>query len=75
MEENEEDFWYDDNKKILIEAMLEAEKAFNEFINEKLNLDGAYWELELTGYVLSTYNFSRIEKVEMKKVEEVDDND
>ena len=45
---DEEDFWFDDDKKVLVEAMLEAEKRFKEYINDDLGLDGAYWDIELT---------------------------
>jgi len=44
--------WYEDNMKILSDAILEAKQRFDEYINDELNLDGAYFELEMTGYVL-----------------------
>lgn len=59
-----EDFdWYDHNMEELSKAMLKAKEAFEEHFEEK-GMDGAYWDLELTGYVL-TSNFERCKKVEM----------
>ena len=71
--DKEKDFWFDDDKKVLVEAMLEAEKRFKEYINDELGLDGAYWDIELTGYVLSSHDFSKMEKVEMGRIEDDDD--
>ena len=43
--------WYENDVKILSDAMLKAKEAFDNYINNELNLDGAYYGLGLTGVV------------------------
>ena len=57
--------WYEDNMKILSDAMLEANQRFNEYINDELNLDGAYFEIEMCGYVLDN-EFDKWKRIDMK---------
>lgn len=38
-------------RQVLVEAMEEAEEAFEQYIDEQ-SLDPAYFDLELTGYLL-----------------------
>ena len=53
----------DEGIDILFKAMKAARKAFEDYI-DKRGYDAAYWELgELTGYVLSSHDFSRLEKL------------
>ena len=44
------------NSKELQEAMNEAEKAFEESLEQK-GLDPAYFDVEIKGWLLSTYEF------------------
>ena len=59
--------WYDDDMDTLAKAMLKAQEAFNDYF-DRMGLDGAYWELELTGYVL-TDDFNRWKKITMEKLQ------
>ncbi len=62
--------WYDENMDSLAKAMLKAKQAFNDYF-DRMGLDGAYWELELTGYVLSN-DFDRWKKITMEELHEGD---
>ncbi len=64
--------WYDEDMDTLAKAMLKAQEAFNDYF-DKMGLDGAYWELELTGYVLST-DFDRWKKITMEELHEGDED-
>lgn len=62
----------EDEKDVLYEAMKEAQKAFNERVDEEY--DAAYFELDMTGYVLSGHDLSRQSMIEMGEVEEEDED-
>lgn len=47
--------------KNLIEAMQEAEKAFEKSLNEQ-GLDPSYFDLETRGWVLDPYDFEKLGK-------------
>lgn len=53
----------EDNEVELTKAMFKAKKAFEKHFEDQ-NLDGAYWSLDLIGYVLSM-DFKPLEKVKM----------
>jgi hypothetical protein len=49
--------------QLLCQAMEAAQKSFEQFFEER-GLDGAYWQLYLTGYVLAS-DFSKFKEVRM----------
>ena len=46
----EEFDWTEDEMETLSDAMFAARKAFDNYINNELSLDGAYFDLKLIGY-------------------------
>lgn len=73
MKDREEDLFYEQDMELLSKAMLTANEAFNEFFEEQ-GLDGAFFDVEMTGYVLST-NFERMRKVDMDFMLPQDDDE
>lgn len=73
MMDEEEDLFYEDNMELLSKAMLEANQAFNEFFEEE-GLDGAYFDLKMTGFVLDV-NFEPMKKVDMEFMLPRDDDE
>ncbi len=71
---NQEYDYFDVNMEHLSNAMLEAKKAFDEYF-EKEDLDGAYWALEMDGYVLSSHEFSPLRSIHMNFDIEKDEDD
>ena len=63
MEGEKEVIYYDDDVEHLCKAMLKAQEAFNEYFEEQ-SIDGAYFSLYLTGYVLSD-EFQKLKEIEM----------
>lgn len=57
--------WYQEDMETLSKAMLEARRAFDKYLNEERNIDGAYFELELTGHLLDV-EFDRFKKIDMQ---------
>lgn len=43
--------WYDEPMEILSKAMLRAKQAFDEYINNELEMDGSYFNLKLEGEI------------------------
>ena len=50
------------DKSDLLDAMQAAEEAFRECFDEK-QIDAAYYDLELRGFVLSEHDFKPLERV------------
>lgn len=50
------------NKEELLEAMHDAEEAFEESLNDN-GLDPAFFALRLEGYLLSSFEFKPMEKI------------
>lgn len=80
MEDQEEDetrIFNEEEKDVLYEAMKEAQKAFDESIEE--HFDPSYFELDMTGFVLSPYDLSKQSKMEFGEVKnengDSDEND
>jgi len=56
--------WKDEDMEVLSKAMIEARKRFNEFLNEELELNNAYFDLKLIGYAFDV-NLEPMKKIEM----------
>ena len=61
------------DRKELMEAMAEAEKAFNNHLSDEHSLDPAYFDLKLTGYSLSPHGFEPLTEVTIEPTHEVQD--
>ncbi len=64
MTNKHEEFWYDEEKEHLTKALLKAQQAFNTYF-DKQGLDGAYFDIELTGYLRNTDLTKRLQKIEI----------
>jgi len=58
--------WYEEEMEILSKAMLKAREAFDYYINDEMNLDGAYFKLDMKGYILSSDELHKMDSIEMK---------
>ena len=58
---------YEDDEKMLCEAMFKAKEAFEQYFMN-IGVDAAYYELELSGFTLDV-DFERMNQIIMKKVE------
>ena len=58
--------WYEEEMEILSKAMLKAREAFDHYLNDEMNLDGAYFKLDLKGYILSSDELHKMDSIEMK---------
>lgn len=63
------------NEKEMVEAMAAAKKAFNDYLGDEYDLDAAYFDVEITGYSLSTYEFEPLTAVTMHPTHEVQSGD
>ena len=52
-----------ERKNELATAMTAAEEAFQRTLSEEFDVDPAYYDLELTGYVLSSTDFLPLERI------------
>lgn len=59
---------YEDDEKMLCKAMLKAKEAFEQYFMN-IGIDAAYFEIELSGYVLDV-NFKRMNQIVMKTAED-----
>lgn len=51
-----------ERKKELFSALMAAEEAFENHLSEQ-HVDAAYYDLELKGYILDTYEFEPLESI------------
>jgi len=52
-----------ERKKELFSALMAAEEAFENHLSEEQGVDPAYYDLELKGYILDTYEFEPLESI------------
>jgi hypothetical protein len=64
MDKDMEDDVEVESSEVLCKAMMKAKKAFEDCIDCDFGEDAAYYELELTGYVLGS-EFSRMSRIRM----------
>ena len=59
---------YEDDEKMLCEAMFKAKEAFDQYFTS-VGIDAAYYELELSGFTLDV-EFKRMNQIVMKTAED-----
>ena len=52
-----------ERKRELFSALVAAEEAFEKHLSEEFDVDPAYYDLRLTGYILDTYEFEPLESI------------
>ena len=56
--------YYDNEVEDLCKAMLKAQQAFDDYW-ESVEIDGAYYSLEMKGYILTSEGFEKLKEVTM----------